>query len=327
MTTPLESYPDLAQAIGVSSLYFKREDMHPYGSHKGRSIPHMIDEYRSRGETRFAISSSGNAALAAAMHIKKLNERTNEVHEESLGNDDFSPLELDIFVGNHIAPNKEDKLKAYASEYIRILKKERPLQALTEAMHSGARSLRQSTDDLALVGYESLGQEIADAFSQKGKTKSSKSNVKSEEKIGAIFIGTSSGTTAQALASFFLNKAQANESPVSTPQIHIVQTSTCHPLADAFNSYDGPTEEYSDADAITDITALRKIALTPLIEKTGGSGWYATNEDIETAQMLVKKHAGIDISPNSALSVVGAMQSVYAGHNIDGAVICLICGE
>jgi len=47
--TPLEHYPTLAKAIGVSDLYFKREDLHPYGSHKGRSIPVMINNYYKKG--------------------------------------------------------------------------------------------------------------------------------------------------------------------------------------------------------------------------------------------------------------------------------------
>ncbi|MES2314790.1 MAG: PLP-dependent lyase/thiolase [Patescibacteria group bacterium] len=293
MQTPLEQYSDLAAAIGVTNLYFKREDLSPYGSHKGRSIPVMIEVYRNQGESRFAISSSGNAALAAAIHIQKLNKEKKD-----------SLLELDIFVGNHVAEHKYQKLLAYADDYIRILKKERPLQALTQAMNDGMRSLRQSTDNLALKGYESLAEEL-------GQIKN----------LGAIFIGTSSGTTAQALATYFLNN-----SATKIPQIHIIQTSSCHPLSDGLNSYDGP-DEPSVADAITDITAYRKNDLTPLIQKTGGYGWFATNENIETAQLLTEKHTGLDISTNSALSVVGAMQAVYAGHKIEGPVVCLICGE
>jgi threonine dehydratase len=192
----------------------------------------------------------------------------------------------------------------YADDNIRILKKERPLQALTLAMNEGYRSLRQSTDDLALKGYETLAEELRDV-----------------KDLGAVFIGTSSGTTAQALAAHFIAKNNKN-----TPQVHIVQTSSCHPLADGFNSYDGP-EEDSLADAITDITAYRKNTLIPLIQNTGGSGWFATNEDIETARLLVEKHTGLTISTNSALSVVGAMQAVYAGHEIEGPVVCMICGD
>jgi threonine dehydratase len=299
MNTPLEHYPDLAKAIGVSDLYFKREDLHQYGSHKGRSIPPMIDFYHKKGDRRFAISSSGNAALAAALHMKELSKKNRK------------PAELDIFVGNNVAPHKLEKLKKIANapengSHIRILVKERPLQALTQAVNEGMRSLRQSTDDTALIGYGSLAEELAEAF-------------KGSKKVGAIFIGTSSGTTAQALAQYFIKKKLS-------VQVHIVQTSSCHPISDAFGAYEGP-DERSDADAIVDITAQRRSALVPLIKKTGGYGWFATNLNIRTAQELTKKHTGLDISTNSALSVVGAMQAAYAGHEIKGPVICLICGD
>ena len=305
--TPLENYPELAKALGVSDLYFKREDLHPYGSHKGRSIPVMIDLYRNQGETRFALSSSGNAALAAAMYVKKLNERL-----------DNNKLDLDIFVGNHVSVNKLAKLEKYADDHIRILKKERPLQALTQAVNDGMRSLRQSTDENALIGYKSLADELNESFS-----------VKSMPTLGAVFIGTSSGTTAEALARNFIKNADTKYVANNTneiPQVHIIQTSSCHPIADGLNSYDGPDED-SIAGAITDITGYRKADLVPLIQKNGGAGWFATNETIESAQELVKKYTGLDISTNSALSVVGVMQAVYAGHKIKGALVCIICGE
>ena len=298
MTTPLEPYPDLAKTLGVEDLYFKREDLHPYGSHKGRSIPVMIDLYLGQGETKFALSSSGNAALAAAMYVKGLNKN----------------LDLDIFVGNHVSPSKLEKLEKFADEHIRILKKERPMQALTQAMNEGVRSLRQSTDENALIGYKSLADEINESFS-----------IKSMPTLGAVFIGTSSGTTAEALAQNFIKNVDIKDKG-NVPQVHIIQTSSCHPIADGLNSYDGPDEE-SIAGAITDITGYRKNDLVPLIQKTGGAGWFATNDAIESAQELVKKYTGLDISTNSALSVVGVMQAVYAGHQIKGAVVCIICGE
>ncbi len=269
----------------------------------------MIDKYYADGDRHFAISSSGNAALAAALYIKELNAKNAE------------PAELDIFVGNHVAPHKLEKLKKIADDsntddsasenHIRILVKERPFQALTQAINEGVRSLRQSTDDTALIGYESLAEELAAE--------------KKLSKGGAIFISTSSGTTAQALAAYFLEKTGGPKGG-TCPQIHIVQTSSCHPLSDAFGMYEGPDEK-SDADAIVDITAQRKSALIPLIEKTGGRGWFATNENIATAQDLVKKHTGLDISTNSALSIVGTMQAAYAGHEIKGPVVCMICGD
>jgi len=290
MITPHEAYPKLASAIGLSRLYFKREDLHPYGSHKGRSIPHMIDHYVAAGDRRFAITGSGNAALAAALHIQKLNAESDQ------------KIELEIYTGNHIATHKLEKVRGLADEHIKIFAKERPLQALTQAVEEGMRSLRQSTDDEALVGYGELAEELA-----------------AIKDLGALFVGTSSGTTAQALAAYFTKK----KLPV---QIHIIQTSSCHPMVDEFETVDAPNER-SVADAIVDQTAMRKSKLIPLIKKTGGRGWCATNEEIERALSLVQTHAGIEISTNSALSVVGAMQAAYMGYEIEGAVVCMICGD
>ncbi len=304
--TPLEAYPKLAKAIGVNQLFFKREDLHPYGSHKGRSIPVMIDHYLKAGERRFAISSSGNAALAAALYVAVIPAKAGIQGLAAENN----PISLDIFIGQHAAPHKAQRLKELADEHIRVLIKERPLQALTQAVNESARSLRQSTDDLALIGYESLAQELAAATARRSDLRRSDLS---------IFIGTSSGTTAQALAAYFLKE----KLPI---QIHIVQTSSCHPLADAFESYDGP-DEASLADAIVDMTARRKEALIPLIKKSGGRAWVATNDDIKAAQELTLKNTGLEISTNSALSVAGAMKAVELGYELGETVVCMICGE
>jgi len=292
--TPLESYKDLALAIGCDDVLFKREDMHPYGSHKGRSIPVMIEYYVGAGDRRFAISSSGNAAFAAGLFVQEYNSNVD---------DPADLIDLDIFIGNHIAPHKAEKLLALADDHIRVMAKERPKQAVLEMEKEGARSLRQSLDDEALVGYESLGAEI----------------ISDAKKAGAVFIGTSSGTTAQALAQYFTEKDAGI-------QVHIVQTSSCHPMAQEFESYDGPDEK-SIADAIVDIVATRKPALVLAVKETGGHGWMVTNQDIQNAQEMVFENTGLEISTNSALSVAGLIKAVEVGWEMPGTPVCLICGD
>jgi threonine dehydratase len=296
MITPQQNYPDLARAVGILSLWLKREDLHPYGSHKGRSIPVMIDHYFEKGSRHFAVSSSGNAAHAAALYTKGLNEK----------------IKLEILVGNHISDKKLKKLTDLTDENISVMRFERPLQSLTQKTADGSiQSLRQSTDDIALVGYESLAKELEEI-----------------KDLEAIFLATSSGTTAQALTEYFIKNAKgkmqnANKKPV---EIHIVQTTSCHPMALEFiNSV--PSEEESDADAIVDITARRKDALIPLIQKTNGSGWIASNEEIRTAQELIEKYAKIKVSPNGALALAGLMQATFTGREWDGVVVCVVGGE
>jgi threonine dehydratase len=321
MITPQKSYPDLTRAVGVSSLYLKREDLHPYGSHKGRSIPVMIDHYLKEGKRHFAISSSGNAALAAALHIKKINEKNNALahnassaatqDERNKGasvvvsgaGQELEKIKLEILVGNHILDKKFKKLTDLADYNVSVMRFERPLQSLTQkTADSSIQSLRQSTDDVALVGYESLAEELEQI-----------------KDLQAVFLATSSGTTAQELAEYFLKNNNSVE-------IHIVQTTSCHPMALEFVD-SLPSEEQSSADAIVDITANRKAVLIPLIQKTNGFGWIASNEEIMTAQELIEKNADIKVSPNGALALAGLMQAVFNGREWGGDVVCVVGGE
>lgn len=283
MKTTQQSYPALAEVLNIPELYLKREDMHPYGSHKGRSIPLMIKEYRKQGVTRFAISSSGNAALAAAIAIQKHN-----------ANNPDALLFLHMFVGQRIAKEKYKHLLPYVDgAHIVLEKVERPKQMAFQMEKDGvAKNLRQSTDDLALVGYESLAEELAKIPNLK-----------------AVFIPTSSGTTAVAVAKYFKEQGL----PI---QVHIVQTTACHVLADLFQERI-PSTDSSIAGAIVDKIAHRRQQVTDLI----AGGWVATDDDILAAQTLLKEKADVEASTNSALSIVGAMKA-----KINGTVAAVLTG-
>ena len=301
MKTPQQSNPNLAKALGTPSVFLKREDEHPYGSHKGRSIPHMMKTYVKRDGIRdFVISSSGNAALAAIRMAVKHNQNNPE-----------KQITLRVFVGNNIDEKKLQKLHFEISTQtsdISIEQVERPKQEAFKLDKEGtAKSLRQSTDDLALEGYHELAYELMKIPDLK-----------------AVFIPTSSGTTAQALAEVF-----AKEQPFT--QVHIVQTTACHPLAEALGATSlpltkGENKRGSIAGAIVDNVALRKSAVVESITKTHGNGWIVTDEDITSAQQITQQTTGIAISPNSALAVAGLKKAIEAGIKFDGAVACVITG-
>lgn len=294
MKTPQQSYPELAKALGISELYLKREDLHTYGSHKGRSIPLMIKLHTKAGKNSFAISSSGNAALAAILTVQNHN-RNNPANQ----------ITLRIFIGTHIDEEKKKRLEAEITDRaaITIEQVERPKQSVFQLDKEGrVTSLRQSTDDTALQGYAELAGELDKI-----------------EHVQAIFVPTSSGTTAQGLAEAFQHLQH-------TPQIHIVQTTACHPIAQEFDKHFTETET-SLAGAIVDTVAHRKTKLIELIKTTHGSGWVISDEEIKTVVHLVKKHANLSISYNSALSVAGIKKAIDSGWTWNGPVVALICGR
>lgn len=301
MKTIQTSFPTLATAIGVPEVWLKREDLHHFGSHKGRSIPYMIDHYwHKEQKTTFVISSSGNAALAAALYVQHHNK-----------NNPDKQITLQILVGGKIPTEKLARLQTLTDARITLQQVENPRQTAFQIDARGeATLLRQSTNDLALPGYAELAKELA-----------------AIPNLQAIFIPTSSGTTAQGLAHAFAHLEQK-------PQIHIVQTQAVHPIADSFqqplcptNAKTIPDPDTSLASAIVDKVAPRKTSVTEVVLQSNGSGWIVSDQEIVFAQKTVKDTTNIEVSTNSALSVAGLQQAVSSGgKKFTGAVVCLITG-
>lgn len=290
MITPQPQAKKLAKALGLNTeLYLKREDLHPYGSHKGRSIPLMIEYYAGQGHNNFCISSSGNAALAAIYTIEELNKKS------------ITPLTLRVFVGRHISPDKLARIKSAASGLanINIEQVEMPKQTAFQADKAGkAKNLRQSTDDTALIGYETLAIELVEI-----------------KNLAAVFIPTSSGTAAQGLYNGFKKQGL-------NPQIHIVQTPACHPMVDS----SAPIEP-SLANAIVDKIGYRNKAVQKAMRNSGGMGWIATDAEIMEIKQAVKETENIDISSNSALSVAGLKLALQNNWQFAGPVVCILTGQ
>ena len=297
MITPQQEVPQLAKALGLSvPLYLKREDLHPYGSHKGRSIPIMIEQYAKGGATRFAISSSGNAALAALMYINEYNQKFTE-----------GPLNLQIYVGENISDEKYQTLSHFAQkndlasrDVISITKTDRPKQTVHMLDKRGeAKSLRQSQDPMATIGYHELANELLEI-----------------PNLGAIFIPTSSGTTAEGLNEVFKNRVQ----------IHIAQTTHIHPMSEEFDSNFTPSE-VSLADAIVDTVALRKDKVSQVIKESGGSGWVIGNDLIRKSIDLLKEYAGLEASANAVLSIASITKATENGWEQTGSIVAIITGR
>jgi len=295
MLTPQPQAKQLARSLGLNTeLYLKREDLHPHGSHKGRSIPLMITKYAKSGWTDFCISSSGNAAISAAITINEYNAK----HKKS-------PLNLKIFVGKNIDKNKLKIIKNLTNKNILLEKTAVPKQTAFQMEKYGkAKNLRQSADDTALLGYASLARELV-------KIKN----------LSAVFIPTSSGTAAQALHQEF-TKLNLN------PQIHIVQTESCHPIADVFHLFTIKTASTASiAGAIVDKVARRRDKVAEALKTSKGNAWVCGNKEIKSVMMLAKKTEKITISSNSALAVAGLAQAIKNNWHFNGPVVCILTGR
>lgn len=293
--TPQPQAKKLAKKIGLTvPLYLKREDLHPHGSHKGRSIPVMIEKLRRDDWNSFCISSSGNAAISAALTTSEYNKKNKN-----------KKIRLHIFVGKNINAKKLQIIKKLTDKNISLEKSSNPKQmAFQMEKNKLAKNLRQSTDALALEGYAALAKEL--------------SKIK---KLSAIFIGASSGTAAQGLHEAF-RQLKIN------PQIHIAQTPQVHSLADAFFDVYTPAKSgRSLAEAIVDKIAHRRDQVATALKNSRGHAWICEDAEIENAIKLAKKIENISISPNSALALAGLLHALKSGWEFNGSVVCVFTGR
>lgn len=285
-----KSYPNLANKIGLSRLWIKHEYLNEAGSHKIRLLEKLIKNHLKKGQKKFVISSSGNAAIAAAYYLTKyVKIKTN----------------LMIFISKNISAEKFQRLKKVIGncQDIKIRKVLRPKQqAFLFSKKHNAIFLRGSTEPTAPQAYYSLAKELAQI-----------PNLKS------IFIPTSSGITALGLHQGFKKLKKKIE-------IHLVQTEKIHPLTRNFDHQFSP-QKTSLANAIVDRIGLRKQETNKIVQESLGSGWIISDQALKQAKKILKTETNISINTyNSFLSLAGVIKAKKTKWPLSGTVCCLFTG-
>ncbi len=263
--------PLTVQSIFGIDVGIKNEYENPNKSFKDRGLAYQMSKHVQEGKSRFALSSSGNAAISAASFAKKYS------------------LQLDIFLSKTINPNKLAEITTISNSTtgININISDKPRSNLIKFVNSNSNvtNLRGSTDPHAISGYKSIAYEIVEKFPN----------------VDAIFIPCSSGTSTLGIAEGFseLNKLVS---------IHICQTTKINPIARTFDS-NYSSSESSLGDAITDKVAHRKRSVVELIQQTQGSGWTISDEELMNAQILADAWDFECLTYNSLLSLAGLLKS------------------
>ncbi|HEY6538851.1 MAG TPA: pyridoxal-phosphate dependent enzyme [Candidatus Dormibacteraeota bacterium] len=174
--TALEDGAELGRDLGIPGLLLKREDLSPSGSHKGRCLSLLCSELVAGNQRQAVISSSGNAAIAAAAYA-------------SLGG-----IRLLSLVSPRTPRLKLDRLRIYQQLTVTS---DRPVALLHHAVQSwGLADLRGSVNRLAPNAYRGLAAELLDAGP-----------------VAAVFLFSSSGASALGLAQGFDQLLPAQERP------------------------------------------------------------------------------------------------------------------
>jgi len=138
-------------------LVLKREDENPTGSLKDRGMAYLVSWAKSLGKKEAALSSSGNAAIAASEYCR------------------LAGIKLHVFVTPKIIEGKSAQLKKAGAD---ISFSNRPVsEAIKFCRQKGILNLRPSQNQFGPEGYQTIAFELAE----------------SEGAIEDIFIPVSSG--------------------------------------------------------------------------------------------------------------------------------------
>ncbi len=141
--TPAQEWPSLARELGLERLVLKREDLNPGGSHKDRGLLYQIAACRAEDDhpRTFVLSSSGNAAVAAASVTRVTGDR------------------LLAFVSPRTAPAKARRLRTSGAD---LVVSDKPINFARYATRVfGLTDLRGTKDPRAATGYRSIAGELA----------------------------------------------------------------------------------------------------------------------------------------------------------------------
>jgi threonine synthase len=264
--TPLE------RSSADERLLLKREDRNPTGSHKDRAAAYQLAAAATRGDAAVTISSSGNAAIATSRYAA------------------LHGVPAVVFV--HPATDAA-KLASIDGTTTTMVVTERAINgAKLVARELRVPNLRPSTNDESLVGYASLGEELAQEL---------------PEEVDALVIFATSGATAIAVADVL-----ARTRP--RVQVHVVQ-------GEGNTGLVAPEREITDSGARSAAAgrlgvrrSRRGRELRAAIEATGGAGHVATDADVATARELLAAD-GIDVSDESAANLAVARRLADAGRH------------
>lgn len=257
--TPLEE---------VDGVYLKREDCNPTGSSKSRGVVWQVYALLQKDQSQAVISSSGNAAIAAAHYA------------------DLAGVHLHAFIAPTITDKKRAKLES-TKAIIHV--SEDPIRdAQAFAGEHRIPYIRQSEDPIAPKGFESLAGELLSQL-ETNKIKIADCSIFFPVSSATTFVGFYRGLQSLDLTSF--------------PQLHVVQTQAVHPIASQFDRAFTRKARSVVGGIVARETAREQEALEA-IEKTHGAGWVPLEDQVHKAQTWLINHK-CNTSIEAALSLAG----------------------
>ena len=285
--------PDLAARCGLEALYLKREDLNPTGSHKARGAAFQVAAEAAAGHAGVVISSSGNAAVAAAAYARP------------------AGLTLAAFVSPDTPDSKLAHLARLGAWIFLTRRAIAAATAVSEAL--GWTNLRPSVNPLAPEGFMSLGWELAEA------ARDTEAQADGAGKaFDGVFTFVSSGASFVGVGRAFDRAEAVVGAPVSVP-LHPVQGAGAAPIAAEYepDRADWPQGTVGSLGA----KKTRRVGEAKrLIAASGGSAWIADDEEAWSGLEMLAD-AGIETSLEGGASLSAAVRAAASGRVAQAVVV------
>ncbi len=276
--TPVESL-----AIGDDgSVWLKREDLQPSGSHKARAACLQLALAAQSGDPAVTISSSGNAAIATSMYAALQ------------GVDAYVFMHPDTDVGKTAAIDGRKTTVVMTPRAINSAKKLARAWRIT--------NLRPSVNDDAVIAYKTLAAELVEPIRQNN--------------IQAIVLFATSGATALAVADYFLNDVELE----TIPQVHFVQGEGNAALVNPESQITDASAHKAAAGRLGIRHSRRARALREAIEATGGRGHAVAAGDVDRMREVFRAKGIDDVGNESCANLAVALELADQGLNVISVV-------
>jgi threonine dehydratase len=264
--------------IKLKNIYLKREDLNKTGSAKDRAIIFQIENLKKQGFKQAVISSTGNAAISASYYCN--------LHQ----------IKLTVFLSPKINPNK---LKLIKKNKCQIILSDKPISdAVKFSKKNKSYFLRQSTDPIALVGYQEIGKEL----------------IKELPQATSIFIPVGSGSTLLGIS----------KSLNPSIKIYAIQPASNCPLSKHFDqNYQPETQKITDAISVKYLPLKSQIIST--IKNSNGTGLIIQNKEILSAQEILKSNQ-IKTSLEGAMAYAGLKKAIEKHLDIGNYPVIILTG-
>jgi len=286
-STPLETI-----TLSNQQYLIKREDLNPSKSFKDRSIAFQLSYYLDNSISEFVISSSGNAGISLIAFAKKYPKLQVHVFlSKTLGANKL--LNLNSILDSNISVEEirgSAETQIYISNNITVYFSIKPkIHSLIFANTNNIKHLRPSHDDMAIVGYKSLGHELSDI------------------KFNDLFMLCSSGNAFLGIhQGLMVTKSETDFT------INIIQTPNIHPISSSLTPQKIEFEEQSEVNCIVDRIANRKKEILKHTKSQKAIGHIVYNSDIiRIRKILTEMNHEYCKFPSNTLASLAIAYKVY----------------